>query len=70
VLRASAPGHNRRQPELHKLAAMAAGVSEALREHGVADPGASILGRLRFAQRGNVSGESVGSDPERDSMGS
>jgi hypothetical protein len=43
---------HRRQPDLHKLAAMAAGVSEAVRERGVAVPGASILGRLRFAQRG------------------
>src|SRR4029077_10181458 len=33
----------------HKLAAMAAGVSEALRERGVGDPGATILGELAIA---------------------
>jgi hypothetical protein len=35
--------------ELHKLAAMAAGVSEALRERGVVEPGASILGEVAIA---------------------
>lgn len=49
ALRASAPGLSRRQPELHKLAAMAASVSEALRERGVADPSASILGEVAIA---------------------
>jgi hypothetical protein len=43
------PGHNRRQPELHKLAVMTAGVSEPLRERGVADLGASILGEVAIA---------------------
>src|SRR5579871_4962676 len=35
--------------ELHKLAAMAAGVSEALRERGAGEPGASILGEVAVA---------------------
>jgi AcrR family transcriptional regulator len=38
-----------RERELHKLAAMAAGVAEALRERGVGDPGAGILGELVIA---------------------
>jgi AcrR family transcriptional regulator len=38
-----------RERELHKLAALAAGVAEALRERGVGDPGASILGELAVA---------------------
>jgi AcrR family transcriptional regulator len=38
-----------RERELHKLATMAAGVAEALRERGVGDPGASILGELAIA---------------------
>jgi AcrR family transcriptional regulator len=33
-----------RERELHKLAAMAAGIAEALRRRGVVDPGATILG--------------------------
>jgi AcrR family transcriptional regulator len=38
-----------RERELHKLAALAAGVAGALRERGVGDPGASILGELAIA---------------------
>ncbi|HXB17049.1 MAG TPA: helix-turn-helix domain-containing protein [Solirubrobacteraceae bacterium] len=38
-----------RERELHKLAAMAAGVSEALRERGAGEPGASILGEVAVA---------------------
>jgi AcrR family transcriptional regulator len=38
-----------RERELHKLAAMAAGVAEALRERGVGDPGAGILGEVVIA---------------------
>jgi AcrR family transcriptional regulator len=38
-----------RERELHKLAAIAAAVSEALRERGVGDPGASILGETAVA---------------------
>jgi AcrR family transcriptional regulator len=38
-----------RERELHKLAALAAGVAEALRERGVGDPGASILGEIAIA---------------------
>jgi AcrR family transcriptional regulator len=38
-----------RERELHKLAAMAAGIAEALRERGVGEPGASILGELAVA---------------------
>jgi AcrR family transcriptional regulator len=38
-----------RERELHKLAAMAAGVSDALRERGVRDPGANILGETAIA---------------------
>jgi hypothetical protein len=49
-LRSPRPPNNRDvgvagSPELH----MAAGVSEALRERGVADPGASILGEVAIA---------------------
>jgi hypothetical protein len=51
----SAAGHNRRQPELHKLAAMTAGVSEALRERGVADPSASILSEVAIAISASLS---------------
>jgi AcrR family transcriptional regulator len=38
-----------RERELHKLAAMATGVAQALRERGVRDPGASILGEVAIA---------------------
>ena len=38
-----------RERELNKLAAMAQGISEALRERGVGDPGASILGEVAIA---------------------
>jgi AcrR family transcriptional regulator len=38
-----------RERELHKLAALAAGVAGALRERGVGDPGASVLGELAIA---------------------
>jgi AcrR family transcriptional regulator len=38
-----------RERELHKLAAMAAGVSAALRERGVDDLGATILGEVAIA---------------------
>jgi AcrR family transcriptional regulator len=38
-----------RERELHKLAAIAAGISEALRERGVGEPGASILGETAIA---------------------
>jgi AcrR family transcriptional regulator len=38
-----------RERELHKLAAMAAGVAEALRQRGVGDPGAVILGESAIA---------------------
>jgi len=35
-----------RERELHKLAALAAGVSKALNERGAGEPGASIMGEL------------------------
>jgi AcrR family transcriptional regulator len=38
-----------RERELHKLAALAAGVAEALRDRGLDEPGASILGELAIA---------------------
>jgi AcrR family transcriptional regulator len=38
-----------RERELHKLAALAEGVAEALRERGVGAPGASILGEVAIA---------------------
>jgi AcrR family transcriptional regulator len=38
-----------RERELHKLASMATGLAEALRERGVGDPGASILGEIAIA---------------------
>jgi AcrR family transcriptional regulator len=38
-----------RERELHKLAGMAAGVAEALRERGVGVPGANILGEVAIA---------------------
>jgi AcrR family transcriptional regulator len=38
-----------RERELHKLSAMATGVSDALRERGVSNPGASIVGELAVA---------------------
>jgi AcrR family transcriptional regulator len=38
-----------RERELHKLAAMAVGVAGALRERGVSDPGAGILGEVAIA---------------------
>ena len=38
-----------RERELHKLASMSAGVSEALRERGVQNPGAEILGEVVIA---------------------
>jgi AcrR family transcriptional regulator len=38
-----------RERELHKLAAMATGVAAALRERGVRDPGAAILGETAIA---------------------
>ena len=38
-----------RERELHKLAAMAAAVSRALRDRGVGEPGATILGEIAIA---------------------
>jgi AcrR family transcriptional regulator len=38
-----------RERELHKLAALATGIAEALRERGVEDPGASMLGEVAIA---------------------
>jgi AcrR family transcriptional regulator len=38
-----------RERELHKLAAMATGVAAALRDRGVGDPGAAILGEVAVA---------------------
>jgi AcrR family transcriptional regulator len=38
-----------RERELRKLAALAAGVAQALRERGLGDPGASILGEIAIA---------------------